>query len=73
MILFQDRGFPCSVWCIDGIHIRMKVPSDNEVGHVNRKGHHSINGQAICNHEGNYSVHACHANVCINFLMLQFV
>ena len=50
--LFRIGGFPCAVGCVDGTHIRIKGPSKNEPDFVNGKGFHSINVQAICNHEG---------------------
>ena len=37
---------------VDGTHIRIQAPQENENGYVNRKGFHSINVQGICNHEG---------------------
>lgn len=50
---FYDRGrFPCVIGCVDGTHIRIQAPHENENGYVNRKGFHSINVQGICNHEG---------------------
>lgn len=50
--LFEVGGFPCAIGCIDGTHVRIKAPSQNEPDYVNRKGYHSINVQAVCNHEG---------------------
>ena len=50
--MFKVGGFPCTIGCIDGTHVRIKSPSQNESDYVNRKGFHSINVQAICNHEG---------------------
>lgn len=50
--MFRIGGFPCTIGCINGTHVRMKSPSQNEPDYVNRKGFHSINVQAICNHEG---------------------
>ena len=50
---FYQRGkFPCVIGCVDGTHIRIQAPHENENGYVNRKGFHSINVQGICNHEG---------------------
>lgn len=53
--LFKVGGFPCAIGCIDGTHVRIKAPSQNEPDYVNRKGYHSINVQAVCNHEGFYT------------------
>ena len=50
--LHQIGGFPCATGCVDGTHIRLKAPSENEPDFVNRKGFHSINVQGICNHKG---------------------
>jgi len=52
--LFRIGGFPCAIGCVDGTHVRIKAPSLNERDYVNRKGFHSINVQAICNHEGKH-------------------
>ncbi|XP_068728205.1 putative nuclease HARBI1 [Montipora capricornis] len=51
--LFRVGGFPSAIGCIDGTHVRIKAPSQNEPDFVNRKGFHSVNVQAICNHQGN--------------------
>jgi len=48
----QQGKFPCVIGCVDGTHIRIQAPHENENGYVNRKGFHSINVQGICNHEG---------------------
>lgn len=50
--LFRVGGFPCAIGCIDGTHVRIKAPHENEPDFVNRKGFHSINVQAICDHRG---------------------
>lgn len=50
--LFWVRGFPCAIGCIGGIHVRITAPHGNEPDCVNRKGYHSINVQAICDHRG---------------------
>ena len=50
--LFRVGGFPCAIGSIDGTHVRITAPHDNEPDFVNRKGYHSINVQAICNHRG---------------------
>ncbi|XP_061195355.1 putative nuclease HARBI1 [Saccostrea echinata] len=53
-IFFTRGGFPGVIGCIDGTHIRIQAPSDDEPTYVNRKGWHSINVQAICDHEGKF-------------------
>ena len=45
-------GFPCVIGCIDGTHIRLQAPSQNEPNYVNRKNFHSINVQVICDDKG---------------------
>jgi len=49
---FDKGGFPGVVGCIDGTHVRIQGPNRNENDYVNRKGYHSINVQAVCNHKG---------------------
>ena len=49
---YRKRRFPGVIGCVDGTHIRITAPHDNEADYVNRKGFHSINVQAVCNHEG---------------------
>nr|XP_040025222.1 putative nuclease HARBI1 [Gasterosteus aculeatus aculeatus] len=41
-------GFPNVVGCIDGTHIPIIAPSENEADYVNRRSIHSINVQIIC-------------------------
>ena len=49
---FAKNGFPGVIGCIDCAHIRIQAPRINENDFVNRKGYHSLNVQAICDHEG---------------------
>ena len=50
---FYDKGgFPGVIGCVDGTHVRIQAPTANENDFVNRKGFHSINVQAVCNHKG---------------------
>ncbi|XP_018371529.1 PREDICTED: LOW QUALITY PROTEIN: uncharacterized protein LOC108766619 [Trachymyrmex cornetzi] len=44
-------GFPGIIGAIDGTHINIRAPHINPESYVNRKGHHSIQLQAICDHE----------------------
>ena len=48
----EKGGFPGVIGCIDGTHVRIQGPSAHESDFVNRKGFHSINVQAICDHRG---------------------
>ncbi|XP_071632125.1 uncharacterized protein [Temnothorax longispinosus] len=43
-------GFPKVIGAIDGTHITIPAPTDNSAAYVNRKGRHSIQLQAICDH-----------------------
>ena len=38
-------GMPCTIGAIDGTHVRITAPKDEEWTYVNRKGEHSINVQ----------------------------
>ncbi|XP_061170415.1 putative nuclease HARBI1 [Saccostrea echinata] len=49
---YRMAGFPNVIGCIDGTHVRIQAPSHDENSFVNRKGFHSINVQAVCDHEG---------------------
>ena len=44
---FQMGGFPSCIGAIDGFHVRICTPHEDENDYVNRKGWHSINCQAI--------------------------
>ena len=44
------------IGCVDGSHIRIQGPSDNENDFVNRKGYHSVNVQGVCDQKGEPSV-----------------
>ena len=54
---YEKGGFPGVVGCIDGTHVRIQAPYKNENDYVNRKGFHSINVQAVCNHKGKKGVY----------------
>lgn len=49
---FKRGGFPGVIGCVDGTHVRIQAPSQDENVYVNRKRYHSINVQGICNDEG---------------------
>ena len=51
--LYEIANFPCAIGIIDGTHIRIIAPTDNEWDFVNRKRYHSVNVQGICDHKGN--------------------
>ena len=50
---FRVGGFPNVIGAVDGTHVRIQAPHEDELSFVNRKGFHSINVQAICDAEGN--------------------
>ncbi|CAG2257465.1 HARBI1 [Mytilus edulis] len=52
---YNIARFPCVIGAVDGTHIRIQAPSDNEYAFVNRKNFHSINVQGICDHEGKFT------------------
>ena len=54
---YEKGGFPGVVGCIDGTHVRIQAPNKNENDYVNRKGFHSINVQAVCNHKDKKGVY----------------
>ena len=49
-------GFPNVVGCIDGTHVRIQSPPQDEASFVNRKGFHSIAVQAVCDDKGKIDV-----------------
>lgn len=40
---YKMGGFPSCILCIDGFHVRICTPFEDENSYVNRKGFHSIN------------------------------
>ncbi|XP_024939536.1 protein ANTAGONIST OF LIKE HETEROCHROMATIN PROTEIN 1-like [Cephus cinctus] len=44
-------AFPNVIGAIDSTHINIRAPHNNPECYVNRKGHHSIQLQAVCDHE----------------------
>ncbi|XP_071576255.1 putative nuclease HARBI1 [Temnothorax nylanderi] len=44
-------AFPRIIGAIDGTHINIRAPHVSPECYVNRKGHHSIQLQAVCDHE----------------------
>ena len=50
--MYEIAGFPCVIGWVDGTHIRIQEPSQNEPNYVNRKNYHSINVQVICDDKG---------------------
>ncbi|GFR84014.1 protein F14D2.9 [Elysia marginata] len=48
-ILFSGKaGFPGVFACVDGTHVKILRPSEDEDVYVNRKNFHSINVQIVC-------------------------
>ena len=44
---FKMGGFPSCIGCIDGFHVRICTPHEDENDYINRKNWHSINCQGI--------------------------
>nr|XP_012222949.1 PREDICTED: putative nuclease HARBI1 [Linepithema humile] len=55
-------GFPDTIGAIDGTHINIPAPTVNPEAYVNRKEHHSIHLQAVCDHT-RYFTHVYVGNV----------
>ncbi|XP_052218400.1 putative nuclease HARBI1 [Dreissena polymorpha] len=63
---FAMRGFPGVIGCVDCTHVRIISPGgEDEPSYVNRKGFHSLNVQATCDHKGMFtSINACWPGCC---------
>ena len=44
---FKVGGFPSTIACVDGFHVPIVAPSNDEISFVNRKGWHSINVEGV--------------------------
>ena len=49
---YELAHFPGVLGLVDGTHIRIQKPSENEADYVNRHFYHSIIVQAICQPDG---------------------
>lgn len=54
-IFMRRTGVPGVVGSIDGCHIKIDSPKENEKDYVNRKFFHSINVLAVCTHNRKFS------------------
>ncbi|CAC5385229.1 HARBI1 [Mytilus coruscus] len=52
---YRLSGLPNILGAIDGTHVRIQAPSEDEPSFVNRKGVHSVNVQAVCDARGNFT------------------
>ena len=52
---YEFAHLPGVIGFVDGKHIRIQKPSDDEADYVNRHLYHSINVQAICLPNGSFS------------------
>ncbi|KAK3920196.1 Putative nuclease [Frankliniella fusca] len=43
--------FPGVIGAVDGLHVNIPAPAENPEAYVNRKGHYSIQLQAVCDHK----------------------
>ncbi|CAI6373933.1 unnamed protein product [Macrosiphum euphorbiae] len=59
---FATSNFPNVIGAIDGTHINIPAPRDHPESYVNRKGHHSIQLQAVCDHQCKF-IHCYAGNV----------
>ncbi|CAL1682526.1 unnamed protein product [Lasius platythorax] len=50
-IFEEKKGFPGVIGAIDGTHIKIAAPKENQESYINRKGYHSIQLQVVCNHK----------------------
>ncbi|KAJ3661784.1 hypothetical protein Zmor_006168 [Zophobas morio] len=48
---FNKFGLPGIIGCIDGTHVSIVTPIENEHLYINRKRYHSLNVQIICDEE----------------------
>ncbi|XP_046432592.1 putative nuclease HARBI1 [Neodiprion fabricii] len=46
----ESSSFPKVIGAIDGTHIRINAPKEDQRDYVNRKGYHSIHLQLVCDH-----------------------
>ncbi|KAK6178695.1 hypothetical protein SNE40_011219 [Patella caerulea] len=47
----EAQGFPGVIEAIDGSHVPIRAPETFPENYINRKGYHSINCMAVCDHE----------------------
>ncbi|CAI6359314.1 unnamed protein product [Macrosiphum euphorbiae] len=59
---FSNSTFPNVLGAIDGTHINIPAPHEHQETYVNRKGHHSIQLQAVCDHKRRF-IHCYVGNV----------
>ena len=52
---YELANLPGVLGLVDGTHVRIQKPSENEADYVNRHFYHSINVQAICLPDGRFS------------------
>jgi hypothetical protein len=45
---FDLGGFPSTAGCLDGTHVKITPPKEDEISYVNRHHEHSINVLAVC-------------------------
>ena len=45
---FDLGGFPSTAGCLDGTHVKITPPKEDEVSYVNRHHEHSLNVLAVC-------------------------
>ena len=48
---FEEAGFPNTIGAVDGCHVSIKAPADDQMSYNNRKSFISIILQAVCTGE----------------------
>lgn len=56
---YRLSGFPKVFGCLDCTHVRIIKPSDNGADYMSRKGFYSLNVQAVCDFDGQFTNFAC--------------
>ncbi|XP_018404866.1 PREDICTED: putative nuclease HARBI1 [Cyphomyrmex costatus] len=57
----RKYNFPGVIGMVDGTHITIAAPKDNALAYINRKGHHSLQLQVVCNEKKEF-IH-CYAGM----------
>lgn len=70
---FYDKArFPNVIGCIDGTHVKIIAPHEDEQSFINRKGFHSINVQGVCDHKGKWDLTFLHYKVFNQYVFSSF-